>query len=1096
MKKKRMILSPNRDKMRLNIRKMKLTLILLFLVCVSFGNSFSQVRLSVHFEKADIHDVLQTIENESDYIFLYKDQIFNFSQRISAYFSDAGIEEVLNEFCAQTNTTYEIRNRQIILKGKLGSASSVQQSKTISGKVTDSSGSPLPGVTVVVKGTSHGIITDSDGNYSLKNVPENATLIFSFVGMHTQEFQVSGKSVINVFLQEETIGLEEVVAIGYGTMKKSDLTGSLSSVKGDDLNAFPTTFVSQSIQGKAAGVQVVQSTGAPGATMQIRIRGANSIKGSNAPLWIIDGFPGDEKLLNASDIENIEVLKDASATAIYGSRGANGVIIVTTKHGKAGETRVTCDFSYSLQTLRKKLDIMNAEEYATFYNIQQMNDNGAEYFSQDEIAGFGKGTDWQDLIFRTAPVQNHSVTVTGGNKKTQFSVGANYFNQDGIIRNSDYRKISMRANLNHEISDKLNISYNIILARLDNNKKNSSTSSRGGSLISAILCAPPTLEPYDEEGDYKMLSEAYTFSSNNQMNPLAYINEVSDNSYSNNVMTNLALTYTPVKGLSVKVSGNITNTDARTDGYTTTKYPNSSGDASISTSQTLHINSDNIVSYNTKINDVHSLSITGAFTYEDYTYKYLNASGTGFLSDVSETYDIGSAGNVNTPSSSYYEWTLLSYLGRLNYSYKNKYMVTASLRADGSSRYSKGDKWGYFPSGALAWRISDEGFMKEIESVSSLKLRLGYGMTGSTAIDPYYTLDMLSSGKTVFGNELYTYYAPGTRLPNGLKWESTVQKDIGLDLGLFNEKIQFTVDYYVKNTKNLLNTVQLPSSLGYTATVQNIGKIRNKGLELQVTTDLIDNIFKWNVSANIAFNRNKVIKLYNGQDIDGSTYGLTIVEDHPNLIREGKPLSVFYGYQVAGYDDEGAFTYKDNNDDGEITEEDKTFIGDPNPDFIYGVTSTMSWKNFDLSLFVQGSHGNDIYSFSMMCQTLDYGYGLNTLKEVLDNHWTPETPNAKYPNISKNTSTLMSDRFVYDGSYVKLKNIELAYNIPVGKLGIRWLEKGQIFISGQNLITITKYPWWDPEVNSSGGDTSVNQGIDLYTYPTTKGFTFGARLTF
>lgn len=561
-------------------------------------------------------------------------------------------------------------------------------------------------------------------------------------------------------------------------------------------------------------------------------------------------------------------------------------------------------------------------------------------------------------------------------------------------------------------------------------------------------------------------------------------------------MANLALTYKPIKDLSVKISGNVTNTDSRSDGYTTTKYPDSSGSASISNTNTLHLNSDNIISYNTRINDDHSFSATGAFTYEKYSYNTASVSGTGFLSDVPQTYDIGSASNINTPASNYYDWTLLSYLGRVNYSYKDKYLFTASLRADGSSRYSEGNKWGYFPSGAFAWRVSDEEFMKDIKFISSLKMRLGFGVTGSTAINPYYTLDMLTSGKTVFGDADYTYYAPGTRLPGGLKWETTGQKDIGIDLGILDNKIKITADYYVKNTRDLLNTVQLPSSLGYTTTVQNIGQIQNRGFEFQVNANLLNNAFKWDISANIAFNRNEVKKLYNGQDIDGSTYGLTIVQDHPNLIREGKPLSVFYGYQVSGYDENGAFTYKDNDGVDGITENDKTFIGDPNPDFIYGLTSNMSWKNFSLSMFFQGSQGNDIYSFSMMCQTLDYGYGLNTLREVLNSHWTPETPNAKYPYISKSTSTLMSDRFVYDGSYVKLKNIELAYNLPVKRFGLKWLQKGQIYVSGQNLLTITKYPWWDPEVNSSGGDASVNQGIDLYTYPTTKGFTFGARLTF
>lgn len=970
------------------------------------------------------------------------------------------------------------------------------QEVSISGKVSSKDGNPVPGVSVVVKGTTVGILTDSDGHYTLKVPTGSKTLVFRFVGMKAQEVPITASSVYNVELEEDTYNLEEVVAVGYGAMKKSDLTGSVASVKSDDINAFPNTTVPQALQGHAAGVQVSQNTGAPGATIQVRIRGTNSIKGSNAPLWVIDGFPGDINMLNANDIESMEVLKDASATAIYGSRGANGVIIVTTKRGKIGTTRVDYEGSYSIQTIRQKLDLMNAKEYAQFYNIQQLNDLGKEYFSSEEINNFGKGTDWQDLIFRAAPLHDHSLTVSGGNEKTQFSVGGSFYDQEGIIKNSNYGRITLRANINHDISKKLSISYNAILSRADNSTKNSGGGNRGGSLISAIVSAPPTTTAYNDDGTYRLLTTVYPFSGNAILNPLAYVNEASSKWFSTRVNANLALTYKPIDGLSVKISGNVLNNDSRTDGYTTLLYPGSSGNASISASNGLSLNSDNIVTYVKTFNEKHNLSITAGYTYEQYVAKSVGVSGTGFLSDVYESYNIGSASTLNTPSSSYSKWVLMSYLGRVNYSFNDKYLATLSFRSDGSSRYSPGNKWGYFPSGALAYRISNENFMKKFGFISDLKIRAGYGESGSTAINPYSTLDMLSSGKTTFGEELYTYFAASTTYPGNLKWETTAQSNVGIDVSFLENRIRVTADYYIKNTRNLLNTVQLPQSTGYTTTIKNVGKMQNKGIDMQVDVRVLDRGFKWDVSANVSANRNKIVKLYEGQDIKGSSFNLAVVNDYINLLSEGHPMGAFYGYQTDGYTSDGKLAYKDNDLSGGVSVGDKAFIGDPNPDFIYGITSNMAYKNFELNVFIQGTQGNDIFSLSMLNQTLDYGFALNTFKDVLYDHWTPETPNAKYPYISSKTSTLMCDRFVYDGSYLRVKNIELAYNLPTNKLGIRWFKRGQVYVSGQNLLTFTSYPWFDPDVNSQGGDTSVDQGIDYYTYPTAKSITFGVKLGF
>lgn len=1074
-----------------NIMRITVVLCLLTTFCTFASVSYSQnAEISLNLKGVTLQEAIDAVKEQSDFSFWYRNEEVDLSKLVSIKVERQNIDKIMSQLLSGQDLAYSINDKHIIIyKKEAITVTSQQNKKQISGTITDQNGEPLIGVSIVEKGTSNGTVTNIDGKYSL-TVSINAILSVSYIGYLSQDTEVKDKTIFNLSLTENSKQLDEVVVIGYGTVRKSDLTGSVTSLKSDALRDLPSNNVSQALQGRVPGVQIQQNSGAPGASMQIRVRGSNSITGNNEPLWIINGFPGDQNMINSSDIESVEVLKDASATAIYGSRGANGVIIVTTKQAKEGRVSVDYEGSYSIQTVRSKLDLMDAGEYAQYYNTYWEKIKGQKYFSQEDIAGFDKGTDWQNLIFRSAPVQDHSLTVNGGNDKTQFAIGASYYNQEGIIKNNNYQRIVVRANINHEINKKFSISYNSILSRTNENPTDDM------NVLLSALSASPTVGPFHDNGKYRLLNGVYPFSPDNLINPIAYFNEVSNKQTANKVMANLAVTYKPIDGLSIKISGNVTNSDNRSDNYTGVEYPNSSGNANIGTSNSFNLNSDNIITYNKTFNKEHTIIATGAFTYENYTYKSLNASGSGFLSDATESFDIGSATTVGIPSSSYSDWKMLSYLGRFNYSYKSKYLATISFRADGSSRYSEGHKWGYFPSGALAWRISEEKFMKNLTFISDAKLRLGYGQTGSTAIDPYFTLNMLTSGKEPFDNALYTYYAPGTRLPSDLKWETTSQTDIGLDLSLFNNRLRLTADYYIKNTRDLLNTVQLPASLGYTTTVKNIGKVKNQGFEFQVDANILDGDFKWDVSANISLNRNKVIKLYNGQDIQGSTYNLTVANDYVNILREGMPMSTFYGYQTNGFDENGHFTYKDNNHDGKISEEDKAVIGNPNPDFIYGLTTNLSWKNFDLSLFFQGSQGNDIFSFSMITQNYKTYIGYNMLKEVFYNHWTPENKDAKYPAIDNVISTKMADCFVYNGSYLRLKNIKLAYNIPVKKLGINWLKRGQIYISGQNLLTFTSYPWWDPEVNSKGGGTSVNQGIDYYSYPTNKGFTVGAKLSF
>jgi TonB-linked SusC/RagA family outer membrane protein len=1109
MKKILMNSLPGKGRVKNLLLKMKLTiLILLFSLMQVSATVYSQAtKFNLKAENKRLIDVLQEIEGSSEFRFFYQNEQVNVYRQVTVDAIDQTVEQILDKMFAGQGVNYKVMDDNLILLGREKDLPKTeillqQQQKSVNGIVTDTRNQPLPGVTVVVKGTTTGTVTNSEGIYTIANIPVDAVLQFSFVGMKTQEIVVEGQTTINIALEEETVGIEEVVAIGYGSVKKSDLTGSVSSIESNEIQAFATANVMQSLSGRAPGVLVLQNTGAPGGSVSVRIRGTNSIQGSNEPLYVVDGFPyssSNPTVLSNSDIESVEILKDASATAIYGSRGANGVIMITTKRGKKGQTSVDFESSYGIQTLRKKLNLMNATEYANFYNEQAVNDKLTPYFTQDQINGFADGYDWQDLVFDPAPIKNNSLSINGGNEKTQFSLSGTVFDQEGIINGSNYKKYSLRAFFTHEINKMLSIDYGATLTKNSTETRNSSGGNRGNSLISAAISAPPTLTPYNEDGTYRVLATAYPFISNVLINPLNFINEQTNATNANIVLANAAIIFEPIEGLKLKIYGGVENNDSRSDNYTTLNFINSNGVASVSNTNNLSLLNENTLSYNKTLNEKHSIGAVIGFTYQNFTSKTLNGSGSGFLSDVPETYDLASAEIPGIPGSGYSKSVLLSYLGRVNYSYNNKYLLTASIRADGSSKYSEGNKWGYFPSAAFAWKVTEEGFMQDLNLISDLKFRTSFGYTGSQAIAPYATMNQLLSGKTVFGNALYNTYSPGTTLPGDLKWETTEQADMGIDIAIYDNRFRLSVDAYLKNTRDLLNTVKLPSSLGFTQTVQNVGQIQNKGIELALDANVLTGKFKWDMNGNISFNKNKVVKLYGGQDILGGSIATTFINDTPSLLREGEPMSVFYGYMKDGYDEVGKEVYKDLSGadgvpDGLINQFDKTIIGDSNPDFIYGLNSNMSFKNLELSLFFQGSHGNDIVNVSSIGNTIDYGFGLNMLKEVHDNHWTPDNTNAKYPALTRKLNMLFSDRFVEDGSYLRLRNIQVAYNLPLLSWGINWMRNVQLYASGQNLLTITKYSWWDPEVNSQGSGNSIGQGIDYYSYPTAKTITFGIKV--
>jgi TonB-linked SusC/RagA family outer membrane protein len=1066
--------------------------------------SVKDVFIEINLENADITSAFQSIEAETEYTFSFKYEDIDPDLKLSCNFDKATVADVLLDISRQSNLKFRQINNNIHVSKKTRrnreekALEIVLDGITVSGRVTsEEDAEGLPGVNVTIKGTTQGTVTDISGRFSIEVPDENTVLVFSSVGFVQREIIVGNQTVIDVTLPTDITALEEIVVIGYGQVKKSDLTGSVSSVKSEEIDAYPSSSVMESLVGRASGVQVVRSTGAPGPGISVRIRGSNSIEGDNDPLYVVDGYPvsGAPSNLNNSDIERIEVLKDASATAIYGSRGANGVVLITTKNGQSGKTQVDFHLGYSVQSIIKRLDLMNASEYAQLHNEQAVNDGVEPYFTQSEINSFGEGTDWQDIVFQNAPLWNSSILLNGGTEKTRFSIGGSLFKQQGIIEGSDYNRYVFRTKLDHKISEKFTTEVALNLSRIQSGRKDSGGGARGGSLVNASVTSPPTASPYNEDGSITDFIGLHPFIVPDLTNPLYTIEEETDIDKSNQVLGNAAIMYEPIEGLEIKVLGGIENRDSRNDFYQTLLYRNSSGNARISSGQFTSLLNENTVAYNRTFSDRHQFSVLAGFTYQNFQSTGVNARATGFLSDVFETYNLSAASTPGVPGSSFVESTLLSYLGRINYSFNSKYLLTISFRADGSSRFSEGNKWGYFPSGALAWRLSEEDFLQNQDFISDLKLRLSWGLTGNQAIEPYSTLNQLVAGNTIFNDDLFTTFAPGSRLPGELKWETTEQIDIGTEFGIFDSRLFITADYYVKNTRDLLNVVGLPSSLGYTSTVRNVGKVQNSGFEFGIDAKAITGPgFNWDLSAVGSFNRNEVKELAGGEDILTNNVGVLIIGDNVGILREGRPIGQFYGYLEDGYTEEGRIKYKDLNEDGSINSEDKTYIGDANPDFIFGLNSSMRYKNFQLTFFVQGTVGNDIFNVSSAPSTLDYGQGMNGPREVFTDHWTPDNTDAKYPIISRFGSVEVSDRFIEDGSYMRLKNIELAYSLPVENLGMNVFRNLQFYVSGQNLVTITGYSWWDPDVNSRG--YNVNRGVDHFSYPNSKSYTFGVRAGF
>lgn len=1020
--------------------------------------------------------------------------------------------------------------KKIFLLGFLFSCFLTEAQQQVTGEVRDASnGELLPYVNVLIKDSEGGTTTDLEGRYEL-TVNQDDVLIFSYLGFLTQEMPVNNRNIINISLDLDIAYLDDVVVVGYGTVRKSDLTGSVTSVDAEDLRNVPVTSFEQALQGRAAGVQVTQTTGSPGGGTNIRIRGTSSVNASSEPLYVIDGMLinsdsnemslagrgpriGALSTINPNDIESIEVLKDASATAIYGSRGANGVILITTKRGKAGVSTVSLESYYGVQEVANKLDLLNATEFAELVNEANINAGRVPIYANP--SRFGEGTDWQEELFQMAPISNHQVSFAGGNEKTRYALTGGYFSQDGVVVGSDFERYSFRINLDTEMNDRLRLETNVSYNRLSSNGVLTGPGNIVPGVITSALQFNPMQPVYDPS-----VEGGYTFEHNRKSgigNPVAEALEYESNTLTSRIMGNVAANYEIIEGLDFKTSFGIDGLTSKNNSFGPNflkRTESSNGEAMVSTLQAMTWLNTNTLSYNREFNENHSLNAMAGLELQSFHNESLIGFALDFPDSRTGWHNLGAAENPQNPGNSEMDWSMLSYFGRLNYSLNNKYLFTVSGRVDGSSKFAEGNKYGFFPSGAFAWKVSEESFLQEVDIIHNLKLRASYGVTGNQSIPPYMSLALVGPvGEGVFTDGLESEVFRGQQplsFPNqDLKWETTEQANLGVDLALWKGRFRFTGELYQKKTSDLLLNTPIPRSSGFTQTLLNVGNVQNRGVDLEFTTVNIEGAFRWTSSLNLSLNRNKITNLAREEDI---------LLGGGNILREGYPIGTFFGYVFDGIYQTDAeaessavlighnpaagdrryldISGPDGNPDGLINEYDRTIIGSAQPDFTWGLRNELSYGNFNLSFFFQGSQGNEMVNMNLL--NLENVNGQqNVLAEAGLNRWTPENPNNRYARALATAAdaNVFSSRIVEDASYVRLKNVTLSYNIPSSLLERVGMSNVRIYTSGTNLLTLTDYSGYDPEGNAYGGTTNI-VGVDDGNYPQARVYTLGLNIGF
>lgn len=1102
-----------RFKQIFRIMRISTFLLMVCVFCSYAGNAHSQnAKVSIHMNNVKLDKILNEIENQTDYLFIYNNQV-DINKITSVKVKNEAVAQVLDRILSGTGINYELEGTHIILTTEaIKDLHAQQQAKTVTGTVTDVNGEPIIGANIRIKGTTTGTITDIDGNFSIEAEPQSVIEV-SYIGYLTQETVINNQKSIRFLLKEDTKTLDEVVVIGYGVQKKADLTGSVANINTEKLNTQSNANIGQALQGKIAGVDIVSQGGAPGSGTRIMVRGIGTLNNAS-PLYIVDGmYMNSIDHINPNDIASIDVLKDASSAAIYGSRAANGVIIVTTKEGSNTEGKPIIDLSVNLgiSTASKFLDMLDAKGWAEVTTIARQAIGKPALDMATDLAN-KPDNDWQDIMFRPALMQNYNLSVKGGGKYSTYYTGLGYFNQDGIVKGTNYQRYNIQSKNDYKRGI-FSAGTNLIISF--SHDKPLHQELRGG-MIGTILQSVPTLEKYDDtrEGGYGGTYGDVV----NIPHPLAIIDDNIMDRYNENVkiFANLYAQIELFKGLKYKLN--------LTPDFSFERYKNylNKYDFGLATNSITQLTErqrrrrnilvENLLTFDRTFGE-HKISALAGYTYQDSRFRHIQAYGEGLPQGLEEI-DAATTNRSNEGNS--WRSVLTSILGRVFYSYQNKYLFTATIRRDGSSKFGKNNRYGYFPSFSLGWNVAEEKFMENVHWLDQLKLRGGYGVLGNQEIDNYQYSSTITTGINYpdgNGGLLQGAFPKNFANPD-IKWEETAMTNVGIDFMVFNNRLSLTADYYVKNTKDILLTVPIPiSSGGANDPIRNAGKIRNNGFEFNLGwMDQPNPDISYGINLIGSFNKNKVIAM--GSESGSIKGGSTNQNITTSETKAGYPIGGYWLISTAGYfnsqeevdayakdgkkiqpaAEPGDIKFVDANNDGVINDDDRVFQGSPFPDFTFALNGNMRYKNFDLSIGLQGVLGNKIYNATR--QTLeDVTKGSNFLASCLD-YWTPENKNASHPRLTwddpnRNTRA-ESDRYLENGSYLRLRSVQLGYTFPQ-----TWfkgaIQHARVYINAENLFTITSYSGYSPDVNA---DNANYRGFDNFIYPTNRTFMLGLNVTF
>ncbi|WP_457271877.1 SusC/RagA family TonB-linked outer membrane protein [Pedobacter sp. UYEF25] len=1068
---------------------MKLTTVLIFGLMLQVNAKLHAQKLTLNQQETSIDNIFKLIEQKTGYVFLYDNLELNTTQKVSINIANGSIQQVLNICFKGTSINYKIIKKTIILKKSFIPISlettKLRQAEPITGKITDEKGLALPGVSVKIKESGKSTVTNDQGNFSV-SAQQGETLVLSYIGYQTQELKISGTS-INVILRERVGLLDQVVVVGYGTQKKKDITGAISVITSKDLDDRPSTQFGSSIEGKAAGVQVIRSSGQPQAGFAIRIRGTSTITSGSEPLYIVDGVPmANVSEINTSDIESLSILKDASSAAIYGSSGANGVVLITTKRGKNQKTEINFETYNGYSKLWNHSNVLNAAQYKSLMEEMGQSLDASKYTAD---------TDWQKELFRTANMQKYQLSLTGGNENTTYYMSGAFLKQDGVVLSNTVNKVNFKLNLDHKISNTFKVGTSLSYNRWYD--IDVSESSRNGTILNAILGSPVI-------GIFNPNGQSYTTDPfrNDLDNPVGLATGTVHNYTNNRFNGNVYVEANILKGLKLKSMFGYEKYNSIYNYYAdptkTVTGRTFNGQAELSQNNNQYWISENTLAY-TKSIEKHNFNLLAGYITSKTNSTVSDISTHNFANPTIMTVNGGSI--IDNATGTAAASSTASFISRIGYDYDGKYLLTANLRADASSVFGPDNRWGYFPSFSGGWRISKEDFFQTLNiPVNELKLRASWGIVGNSQIPAYSYLGTVQpSGSYVIGDQVVAGYLPVTLGNPTLKWETTKQTDIGIDIGLFNSRLLVTADYYYKKTTGLLLNSPVPRSSGYGSALKNVGDLENKGFEFEMSTRNLTGPLVWNSNFNISFNRNKILNIEGGIIYDGPIDG----RGNSSIAKAGLPLGSFFGYVAEGVDPKvGNLIYKMANPADGLQTSDQQVIGNGNPKFSYGFSNDLKYKQWSVALFIQGVQGNDIFNATRI-----YSEGMweprNQSAAVLNRWTTPgqitNIPRQDLTNTTTditNYNSLISSRFIENGSYLRLKSVTLGYNLPEKWVNKASIKRLKLYVTSENLLTFTKYSGLDPEVSAFGTSSNIAPGVDFGTYPQTRDIIFGLDITF